>query len=341
MEPIRKSASGDAAPPEEHVRVALIGAGPIGIELAVALKRAAIPYVHLEASAIASTIHWYPPEMHFHSSAERIAVAGAPFQIPGQEKPTREHYLAYLRSVVQQFSLEIRCYERVEDAQCLGDGTFALRTATLTGERFYRVDQIILAIGAMHRPRRLGIPGEDLPHVSHYFRDPHSYFGQRVLIVGGKNSAIEAAIRCQRVGAEVTLCYRGTDFDPAIVKFWLLPEIQAMIRDGRVRMLSGMQPVEILPGITRVRPCHGGALADVANDFVLLLDLLGVDVVGDDRHPSFDPETMETNVPGVFVAGTATAGSPVGKIRVIIESCHVHVTRIVAALARQRQEVVE
>ena len=335
----------------EHVYAAIVGGGPIGIELAVELKSAGIPYVQIEAGAIASTVLWYPQQMHFHSTAEKIAIAGLPFQVDGQGRPTREQYLAYLRSVVQKYALPIRCYERIEQARRLPGGLFELRTSTLAGARRYVVEKLVLAMGAMHRPRRLGIPGEDLPHVTHYFRDPHPYFGQRVLVVGGKNSAIEAAIRCHGAGAAVTLCYRRTELDPAIVKPWLLPEINGLVREGRIRMVAGMTPVEILPGIVRVQSTDGGEVREVASDFVLLLtgyeqdtslfEMLGVQMVTDDRKPLFDEETMETNVPGVFVAGTATMGSPVGKIRVIIENCHVHTTRIAAALtaARRTREV--
>lgn len=331
----------------EHARAAIIGAGPIGIELAVELKCAGFPYVHLEAGSIASTVSGYPRQMHFHSMAEKIAIAGMPFQVDGQGRPTREQYLAYLRSVVQKYALPIRCYERVEQARRLPGGLFELHTSTLTGARCYRVERVIVAFGAMHRPRRLDIPGEDLPRVSHYFSDPHPYFGQRVFVVGGKNSAIEAAIRCHAAGAEVTLCYRRPEFDPGIVKPWLLPEINGLIRDGRIRMLAGMVPLEILPGRVRAQNREGGEVLDVAADFVLLLtgyeqdtsllEMLGVEMVTDDRRPLFDDTTMETNVPGVFVAGTATMGSPVGKIRVIIENCHVHATRIAAALTAERR----
>jgi len=314
-------------------RVAIIGAGPIGLELAVALKQAKIDYVQLDAGPVATTMTWYPLEMVFHSSADRLAIAGVPIQVPDQQKPKREEYLAYLRAVAQQFALEIRLYERVEAAQRLLDGTFELRTRKDT----YRVDRIVLAIGAMHAPRLLGIPGEDAPHVSHYFHEPHAYFGTRVLVVGGRNSAVEAAIRCQRAGADVTISYRGAEIDPS-VKFWLLPEIRGMIRDGRVRFLPRTSPAAI-----RERSVVLDSGEEVAADFVLLMtgyrqdptlfEMLGVDLQGDARKPRYDEATMETNVPGVYVAGTAISGSPEERVRVIVEDCHVHVPRIVKALS--------
>jgi len=312
---------------------AIIGAGPIGIELAVAFKQAGIDYLHFDAGQIGSTMQWYPLEMTFHSSAERLAIAGVPIQVPDQNKPKREEFLAYLRAVVQQFDLQIRTFERVVDARRIDDA-FELTTTKGT----YRVDNIVLAIGAMHAPKLLRIPGEELPHVSHYFHDPHTYFAKKLLIIGGRNSAVEAAVRCQRAGAHVTVSYRRADFEPESVKFWLLPEIRSMIRDQRLRFLPNTTAREIRRESVILDP-----IGEVEADFVLaltgyqqdttLFDLLGVDMQGADRKPRLDEETMETNVPGVFVAGTAIAGSPVERVRIIVEDCHVHVPRIVNALS--------
>ena len=321
--------------------VAIIGAGPIGIELAVALKQAGVDLIHFDAGQIGTTIEWYPLQMLFHSRADRLAIAGVPIQVPDQQKPKREEYLAYLRSVVEQFGLTIRTYERVIDARRAGEA-FELRTSTVDGEKTYHAANVVLAIGAMHAPRPLGVPGEDQPNVSHYFREPHTYFGKRLLIVGGRNSAVEAAVRCQRAGAEVTISYRRSDFDPDKVKWWLLPEIRGMIRDGRVRFLPNTNVLEIR-GTTVL--LDSGA---ITADFVLalsgykqdttLFDMLGVKTDGDAREPLFDEETMETNVRGVYVAGTAVAGTPPRKVSVIVETCHVHVPRIVAAITGRAAE---
>ena len=319
---------------ESH-RVAVIGAGPIGLELAVALKQAGIDYVQLDAGQIGSTIEWYPPLMLFHSSSDRLALAGMPIQTANQQKITREEFLAYLRALVQYFGLTVRTYERVLDIEKVRGGGFELQT---TVSRI-RAEIVVLAIGAFHAPRLIDVPGEDLPHVSHYFGEPHKYFGKRLLIVGGRNSAVEAAVRCHRAGADVTISYRGDDFDPKVVKFWLLPEVRALIRDGHVRFLPRTCVREIQPG--RV------LLDDwIAADFVLLMtgyrqdprlfEMLGVKMQGQERAPVHDPETMETNVPGVFIAGTAVAGTPPRKVSVIVETCHVHVPRIVAAISGRR-----
>jgi thioredoxin reductase (NADPH) len=322
-------------------RVAIIGAGPIGLELAVALKQAGIDTVQFDAGQIGSTIEWYPPQMLFHSSSDRLALAGVPIQTANQQKITREEFLAYLRALVQQFGLSVRTYERVTRVDKLPGGGFELTTVALDGEHRTRAEHVVLAIGAMHAPRMINVPGEDLPHVSHYLGDPHVYFGRRLLIVGGRNSAVEAAVRCHRAGADVTISYRGADFDPKVVKFWLLPEVRALIRDGLVRFLPRTSVTEIRRGTVLLDPPQ-----EIGADFVLLMtgyrqdptmfELLGVALEGPQRQPAHDPATMETNAPGVFVAGTAVAGTPPRKVAVIVETCHVHVPRIVAAIRGQR-----
>ncbi|HEX9162106.1 MAG TPA: NAD(P)-binding domain-containing protein [Thermoanaerobaculia bacterium] len=330
---------------ETH-HVAIIGAGPIGIELAIALKQAGVDYVHIDASQIGSTIEWYPIQMLFHSSSDRLALAGVPIQVPNQQKISREEYLAYLRALVLQFRLEIRTYERVEEVRRGADHSFELRSRTIHGvENRYRVEFVVLAIGAFHAPRLLDIPGEGLPHVSHYFRDPHVYFGRNLLIIGGRNSAVEAAVRCHRAGANVTISYRQADFDSKVVKFWLLPEVRALIRDGLVRFLPNTIPIEIRAGSVLLDPT-----GEIPADFVLMMtgyrqnttlfDMLGVELRGIAREPVYDPATMETNVRGVFVAGTAIAGTPPRKVSVIVETCHVHVPKIVHAITGKQVEPV-
>ncbi len=180
--------------------IAIIGAGPIGIELAVALKRAGIDYLHFDARQIGYTISWFAPQTRFFSSNERIAIAGVPLFTPDQTKCTREQYLTYLRSVVVQFDLKINTYEPVVDIARESD-EFSLTTRRGDGERKYRVKKLVLATGGTERPRRLDVPGHDLPHVSHYFHDPHEYFQKDLLIVGGRNSAVEAALRSHYAGA--------------------------------------------------------------------------------------------------------------------------------------------
>lgn len=318
--------------------VIVIGAGPIGLELAVALKLEGIDYLQLDAGPIGRTIEWYPRQVRFFSSPERIAIAGVPLVTTDQSKATREEYLAYLRGIVEQFDLEIRSYERVTGLS-KDPGGFAVTTTAAAGPGEYRARRVVLAIGDMAFPLELGIPGENLPHVSHYFDEPHRYFRQRLLIVGGRNSAVEAAIRCHRAGARVTLSYRGGSLPAESVKYWLLPEIEGFIRQGHVDFRPRTAPVEIRPAETLLRHAESGETAAVRADFVLLLTgyradltlfrLAGVTMEGENESPRHDPATMETDVPGLYVAGTAAAGTQ-RRFRLFIENCHVHVNRIMA-----------
>jgi thioredoxin reductase (NADPH) len=314
--------------------VAVIGAGPIGIELAVALKRRGIDYLQFDARQIGYTISWFAPQTQFFSSNERIAIAGVPLQTPNQAKATREQYLAYLRCVVEMFDLKIRTYEPIVGIARDGD---AFVLTSLKGE--YRAKRLVLCTGGTDRPRRLNVPGEDLPHVSHYFGDPHRCFRTEVLVVGGKNSAVEAAMRCHHVGARVSLCHRAESLPEKSIKYWLLPEINYLIKTQRIKGYFNTTVAAIEPG--SVTLAQDGKRFEVPADFVLLLvgyeqdntllKLAGVQLQGPQLAPVFNEQTMETNVKGLYIAGTAVGGTQ-QKFTVFIENCHVHVDRIVAAL---------
>lgn len=316
-------------------QAAIVGAGPIGIEIAVAMKQAGIDYLHFDAKQIGHTISWYAPQTRFFSSNERIAIAGVPLVTPDQQKATREQYLAYLRSVVEQFDLPIHTYEPVIDIERQTDH-FRLTTRTQAGEKTYQAGRLILATGGTDRPRMLGVEGEHLPHVSHYLADPHQYFRKKVLIVGGKNSAVEAALRCHHVGARVTFCYRKPQLAEQSIKYWLLPEFKSLIKTGQIRAYLNSHVRRITTTQTILSVETGPDLA-VEADFVLLmtgyeqdatlLRRVGVKLEGPQQKPWYDSETMQTNVNGLYVAGTAVGGTQ-DKYTVFIENCHVHVQRI-------------
>ncbi len=340
--------------------VILIGAGPIGLEMAVALRQAGVDYLHLEARQIGHTISWFPRQARFFSSPDRIAICGVPLLTVDQSKATREEYLAYLLSVAQQFQLPIRTYERVTSIRAIGTADqpqFAIQSRRASGECSYRARRVVLTIGDMHRPRPLRyenlsfVPGADLSHVSHYFDEPHPYVGQKLLIVGGRNSAVEAAIRCHRAGARVALCYRRDALDSSI-KYWLKPEIDWLIRTGEIPFFGSSVPVEITPTTVQLAPVdehfqpnlERSTWRDVQADFVLLLigyqmdssllESAGVELRGASRAPLVNPATMETNVPGFYVAGTAAAGTQL-RFKLFIENCHAHVVRILRHVADQ------
>ncbi len=337
-------------PSVESTDVALIGAGPIGLELAAALKREGFDYLHFEAAQIASTIFRWPPATRFFSSPERIIIAGIPFHTPDQLKLCKEDYLAYLRAVVEQLDLKVRTYEPVVGIERSG-GALRLCTRPTAGERSYRANRVVLATGGMAGPNRLGVPGEDLAHVSHNMDDPHKYFRTRVLVVGGMNSALEAALRCFRAGADVTIAYRREELGRGTAKKFLLAEVMMFINEGKIRYLPQRVPVEITPSeVVLAHACQAGPddpnPIRIPADFVLLCtgfvaDMrlfaeAGVLLRPPRQVPQFDPATLETNVPGLYVAGTAAGGTQAEKYQLFIETCHDHVDRIVAALSGRR-----
>ncbi len=324
---------------DKTYQAAIIGAGPIGIELAVAMKRAGIDYVHFDAKQIGYTISWFAPQTRFFSSNERIAIAGVPLNTPEQQKATREEYLAYLRGVVEQFELDVHTYEPVVDIQNFGTA-FEIETHSAGGRRTWRTRSLILCTGGTDRPRLINVEGEDLPHVSHYFTDPHQYFRKKLLIVGGRNSAVEAALRCHHAGAKVSFSYRRQGLVEQSIKYWLLPEFKGLVNAGRIHAYFKSAVQRITPA--DVRLClTDGVTFDVAADFVLLLTgyeqdngLLkkaGVALEGPCNQPRFDPETMQTNVPNLYVAGTAIGGTQ-EKYSIFIENCHEHVDKIMRSL---------
>jgi thioredoxin reductase (NADPH) len=236
-----------------------------------------------------------------------------------------------------------------------GEGGFILRTCSKSRACQYTFKKIVLAIGDMHRPNMLGIPGEGLPHVSHYFTDPHQYFRTRLLIVGGRNSAVEAALRCWRVGCQVAISYRREKFDPEIVKSHILPDVETQIRLRNIVFYPETIPIEITPEHVVLESLQDGRHILHPADFVLLatgfvpdlrlFEMAGVQLTGDSLTPQFDPETMETNVPGLYVAGTAAAGiqsaahrAEKSRYRLFIENTHEHVGKIVKDLTGQWPE---
>lgn len=356
-----------------RTRVAVVGAGPIGLELAVELRRSGIDFEILDAGSIGHTMTWWAPQTRWFSSNERIAIAGVPLETVDQTKATREQYLTYLRAVARQFEIRVRSFERAVAIDRERDG-FLLRTESASGSGVIHADRVVLAVGGTDRPRRLGVPGEDLPHVDGYLREPHLYFGQRVLIIGGRNSAIEAALRLHHVGANVAISYRRPTLPSESIKYWLRPEIEGLIRSGRIQSHFSTMPIQITPQHVVLAPiepisddCGEESFAapsagevdpqtclQVPADAVLsligyvqdkqLLRSAGVELVGPNERPSFDEETMETNVPGLYLAGTAVAGTQSSHYKIFLENCHSHIAKIVGHLQDQssspRQRVV-
>ncbi len=321
---------------------AIIGAGPLGIELAVALKKAGVDYLHFDARQIGYTISWFPPQTRFFSSNERIAIAGVPLQTADQSKATREEYLAYLRCVVQQFDLQINTYEPVTNLIRKPGEDFLLITRHANLPREWRVKKIILATGGTAWPRKLNAPGEELPHVHKHWSDPHDYFRKRVLVVGGKNSAVETALRLHNAGAIVSLSTRYDELPAKSIKYWLLPEITGLLKSGRITPWFNTTVARITPSHVHLTPSNDmGEKAEIEADFVIpqigyeadmsLCRLAGVELRGEAEVPVYDPATMESSSPGVYLCGTVIGGTQ-RRYETFIENGHVHVEKIVAHL---------
>lgn len=334
---------------EPTTDVLIVGAGPIGIELAVACQRAGLTHRIIEAGPIGHTISWWAPQTRWFSSPERIAIAGVPLLTPDQSKATRETYLTYLRGIVQQFQLDVHCFERVVNVQ--GErGQFTVETNRHDVARSHLCRHVVLAVGGTDHPNMLNIPGEDLPHVDGYLRDPHRYFGRRVLIIGGRNSAVEAALRLHNAGAHVVLSYRQPELPEQSIKYWLLPEIKSLLKSGRIQSLLGTQPIRITPDHVSLQGTSADQVQnkiDVPADDVLkligyqqdksLFRAAGVELLDMPERPACDPATKESNISGIYVAGTAVAGTQSSRYKTFLENCHEHVDQIIAHITGRAQ----
>src|SRR5262245_25873305 len=316
--------------------VLIIGAGPSGLAAAIHAKQHNLDYQVLEQGVLVNSIYRFPPQMVFFTTPELLEIGGLPFMSP-YEKPTRAEALNYYRKVVDKFDLLIACEETVMSIS-REDDVFAIETRSSRGVRRVRhARSVVLAIGYYDHPVTLGIPGEDLPHVHHYYSEAHPYYRQRVVVVGGGNSAAEAALEMYRAGVLTTLVHRHPELKSTI-KYWVLPDIMNRIREESIAARFNTCVTEIRPTSVVVRGPSGAD--EIPADAVFLLtgyradsDLMArAGVEFNERHaPHHDPETFETNVPGLFVAGGAIAGNETGTV--FIENGRFHGERIIAAIA--------
>jgi thioredoxin reductase (NADPH) len=300
--------------------VVIVGAGPCGLAAAIAIERAGWRAMVIEASCVVSSIAAYPTYLTFFSTAERIEIGGMPFVV-ATEKPTRRDALAYYREVVERHGLMVRQYERVEHIAREGE-EFVVHSRPRGGNaQTTRARAVVIATGYFDSPNYLGVPGEDLPHVTHRYREGHEAFMRDAIVVGGKNSAAEAALDLYRSGARVTMVYHGEGLSPS-VKPWVAPDLQNRITEGHIATRWRSRVVAIEPSAVVLDTPHGAER--VAADHVYLLtgytpehELLraaGASIDPETGIPTHDPATMETDVPGVFIAGVISAGNDANKV---------------------------
>jgi thioredoxin reductase (NADPH) len=318
----------------------IVGAGPAGLAAAIAAKQHGLRYLVLEKKGLVNSLVHYPTDMVFFTTPELLEIGGLPFVSP-YEKPTRQEALRYYRRVVDTFQLDVALYEPVTGLARRPDGQFDVTTQANGGLPATRVAKsVVLAAGAYDVPNRLGVPGEDLPHVSHYYKEPHPHYRRRVLIVGGKNSAAEAALDLYRSGVNVLLVHRGAALGESI-KYWVKPDIENRIKEGSIRARFSTRVTEITPSDV-VLDTPAGAAREPADAVYLLtgyrseptlLRSAGAQIEETEGAPVHNPDTYETTVPNLFVIGAFVAGKQSG--RIFIENGRFHGQVVVNEIAKR------
>lgn len=327
----------------EQTDLLVIGAGPCGLAVGIAARQAGIPCVLLDRLTIVATIERYPLGMTFFSTPERIEIGGLPFIASG-EKPTRRDGLIYYRRVAEHFGLDVRPGEEVVAMTREGDGRFLASVRRAHDTRTYKAANVVFATGYYDNPNFLGIPGEDLPHVTHYFLEGHPYWHRQVIVIGAGNSSVDAALECWRAGATVTLVHFGEGFDRT-VKAWVLPDITNRVKEGSIAARWHSRVAAITPTHVEVMHEPTGRVEHLPADAVLamtgyhadtaMLRELGVPVDPLTGIPAHDERSMATTVPGCYLAGVIAGGNDAN--RLFIENARGHGELIVRDVLQRRQ----
>lgn len=316
--------------------VICIGAGPTGLACAIEAKRGGMSPLVLDKGCLCNSLFHYPVNMTFFTTPERMEIGDLPMTVAGG-KPTRAEALKYYRRAVEHYGITVWLYETV-DAITGHDGDFVVRTRGDVGApNEFRSKKIILATGYYDRPNLLGVPGEDLPHVSHYFTEPHPYWSQEVAVIGAKNSAAEAALDLFRAGARVTLIHRGSELGKSL-KYWVRPDIENRVHAGEIRAMFNTRVTRFEPGQVWIKNGNGERSLPVAQVFAMtgyhpdyqFLERQGIRLDPETRKPAVNPETLESNVPGIYLAGVIVGGKHTSEI--FIENGRFHGRQIIAAM---------
>lgn len=315
--------------------VVIIGGGPIGIACGLEAKKQGLTYVIIEKGPIVNSLFNYPINMQFFSSSEKLEIDDIPF-ISKEAKPKRNEALEYYRRIVTSNQLNIHLFEKVLNVEQKAT-SFNIKTDKDT----YKAKNVIVATGFYDLPNKINVPGEDLLKVSHYYKDPHFYASQKLVVVGASNSAIDAALECWRKGAEVNLIIRGPEVGQR-VKYWVRPDIVNRIEEGSIKAYYNSTVKEITESEVVINTLQGEVT--LTNDFVLaltgympnfdFLEKLGIQLSEDGKRlPTYDPETMETNIPGLFLAGVICGGMETHKW--FIENSRIHAPIIMKAIKQK------
>ncbi len=318
--------------------VIIIGSGPIGLATAIQLKKKNIPALVIERGCLVNSIYHYPVNMTFFSTSEKLEIGNVPFISHGP-KPTRQEALEYYRRAAEHYDLNINLYEKVLSISG-NDGNFKV----VTDKNEYKAAKVILATGFYGKPKLMNVPGEDLPKVLHYYDDPHRYAWQNLLVVGGGNSAVDAALETWRRNANVSILLRGGELKET-VKYWVKPDIENRIKEGSIRAFYHSQLLEVREDEVDIQTPDGKITLE--NDFVLamtgyephydLMNQLGIELTDDERKmPVYDEETLETNRKGVYVAGVVCGGMDTSSL--FIENSRVHASHIAESILQSEKK---
>ncbi|WP_100407184.1 YpdA family putative bacillithiol disulfide reductase [Bacillus solitudinis] len=296
--------------------IIIIGGGPCGLAAAIACMDKGYHPLVIEKDQVVSAIYRYPTHQTFFSTSEKLEIGDVAFMTE-ERKPRRNQALVYYRDVVKRKKIRVHAYEKVSSVQPDGKDKFIVKTEKET----YVSDYIIIATGYYDSPNMMNVPGEDQPHVYHYFKEAHPFFDRDVVVIGGKNSAIDAALELEKAGARVTVLYRGHEYSSSI-KPWILPEFESLVNHGKIKMEFDSTVKEIheeeLTYIQEDVECSVRAQAVFAmtgyHPDHSFLRKIGVDVDAETGRPQFNEETMETNVKGLFIAGVIAAGNNANEI---------------------------
>lgn len=322
---------------QKHFTVAIIGGGPIGLACGIEAKKAGLSYIILEKGCLVNSLYHYPANMTFFSTSERLEIGGIPF-VSNNPKPTRAEALEYYRRVAQTFELNIHLFEEVKS---VNGPQFREKFTITTSKETYTADNIVIATGFYDIPYLLNVPGEDLPKVSHYYKDPHFYAFQKVLVVGANNSAVDAALETWRKGAEVTMVIRGKEIGSR-VKYWVKPDIENRIKENSIKAYFNSTVKEIREKEVDILTPEG--IVTIPNDWVLamtgyqpnlaFLRKMNINLSDDEvMKPWINEETYETNRAGVYLAGVICGG--MNTHRLFIENSREHAVRIIQTIVRK------
>ena len=324
----------------EAYDVLIIGSGPIGMACGIEAKKAGLSYVIVEKGALVNSLYNYPVFMTFFSTSQKLEIGGVPF-VSINNKPNRNEAVEYYRRVAEKFDLNINLFEKVEGVKKVGEDF-----EVVTSKRTYNAKNVIISTGFYDVPLKMDIPGEDLPKVTHYYKDPHLYAFQNVVVIGANNSGIDAALETYRKGAKVTLVVRGPEIG-SYVKYWVRPDIENRIKEGDIKAYFNAEVISIQEDSVTIKTPE--TTLTIPNDFVCamtgykpdfeMLKKLGVQLENENLNiPVYNPETMETNLPGLYLAGVVCGGMDTHKW--YIENSRVHADQIFSHILKRTSSIV-